>query len=81
MDPHSSKPAPLGGAGKLSAKHTTKHVARTPIPEGGINGKGQKKVTDPKTGRVRFIDMKNGMVQSPTGVPIKPPSRGNVPQN
>lgn len=75
--PHSSKPAPeLKGVGTLSAKHTTKHVARTPIPENGVNAKGQKKITDPKTGRVRFINMKQGMVQSATGVPIKPPPRG-----
>lgn len=47
------------------------------MPPGAINAKGQKKVIDPKTGRVRFIDMKNGMVQSPTGVPVKPESRGN----
>lgn len=74
---HSSKPAPLSGVGKLSAKHTTKHIARTPIPPGGVNAKGQKKVVDPKTGDIRFIDMKNGMVQSATGIPVKPESRGN----
>ena len=64
-----------GGLGNLSAKHTTKHVARTPIPEGGVNAKGQKKITDPKTGRVRFIDMKEGKVLSGTGVPVKDPGR------
>jgi hypothetical protein len=75
--PHSSKP--IGQpVGKLSAKHTTKHVARTPFPPGAINGKGQQKVIDPKTGKTRWIDRKNGMVQSATGVPIKPPGRGNV---
>lgn len=69
--------------GKLSAKHTTKHVARTPLPPGAINAKGQQKVIDPKTGKTRFIDRKKGMVQSPTGVPIKPPTRGegNEPKN
>lgn len=79
LNPHSSKPAPegLSGVGKLSAKHATKHVARTPIPPGGVNAKGQKKVTDPKTGKIRFIDMKHGMVQSATGVPVRPPSRGD----
>jgi len=69
--------------GKLSAKHTTAHVARVPTPPGAINEKGQQKVIDPKTGKTRWIDRKQGMVQSPTGVPIKSPSRGpqNVPKN
>ena len=62
--------------GKLSAKHTTAHVARTPTPPGAINEKGQQKVIDPKTGKTRWIDRKQGMVQSATGVPIKAPSRG-----
>ena len=47
------------------------------MPEGAVNGKGQKKVLDPKTGKVRWINMKNGMVQSPTGIPIKPPKSGD----
>jgi len=47
-------------------------VAKDPIPEGGINAKGQMKVTDNK-GIVRFIDMKEGRVQGPSGVPIKAP--------
>jgi len=42
-----------------------------------VNAKGQKKVIDPKSGKIRFIDMKNGMVQSSTGIPVKPPSRGS----
>ena len=62
--------------GKLPSK-ATEHVARTPLPPGSINAKGQQKVIDPKTGKTRFIDRKHGMVQSPTGVPIKPPSRGS----
>lgn len=62
-------------AGKLSAKHTTKHVARTPFPPGAVNGKGQQKVIDPKTGKTRWIDRKQGMVASATGVPVKPPKR------
>jgi hypothetical protein len=45
------------------------------MPPGAINAKGQQKVVDPKTGKTRFIDRKQGMVQSPTGVPVKPPSR------
>jgi minimal CRISPR polymerase domain len=65
--------------GKLPSK-ATKHVARTPLPPGAINAKGQQKVIDPKTGDVRFIDRKQGMVQSPTGVPIKPPGRGTDEQ-
>ena len=69
--------APIGQPiGKLPQKATT-HVARTPLPPGAINAKGQQKVIDPKTGETRFIDRKKGMVQSPTGVPVKPPSRGN----
>jgi minimal CRISPR polymerase domain len=61
--------------GKLSSKHTTKHIPRTPTPPGAINANGQQKVIDPKTGKTRWIDRKQGMVQSPTGVPIKSPSR------
>lgn len=61
--------------GKLPSKGT-QHVARTPLPPGAINAKGQQKVIDPKTGKTRFIDRKQGMVQSPTGVPVKPPGRG-----
>lgn len=41
---------------------------------GGVNGKGQKKVIDPVTGKVRWITMREGKVQSPTGVPVKPDS-------
>jgi hypothetical protein len=68
--------APVGQPiGKLPSKATT-HVARTPMPPGAINAKGQQKVIDPKTGKTRFIDRKQGMVQSSTGVPVKPPSRG-----
>lgn len=74
--------APIGQPiGKLP-KDATKHVARTPLPPGAVNAKGQQKVIDPKTGKTRFIDRKQGMVQSTTGVPIKPPGRGNDgPQN
>lgn len=61
--------------GKLSATHTTEHVARNTMPPGAINVKGQQKVIDPVTGKTRWIDRKQGMVQSPTGVPIKPPKR------
>lgn len=57
--------------GKLPTKQTTKHVARTTLPVGAINAKGQKKVVD-KEGKVRFINMRRGMVQGPSGVPIKP---------
>jgi len=55
---------------KLPTKHGTPHIAKEPIPEGGINAKGQKKVTD-KDGSVRFIDMKQGRVKGPSGVPVK----------
>ena len=58
--------------GKLPTKATTEHVARTPQLPNAINEKGQKKVIDPVTGKVRWIDMKEGKVQSPTGVPVKP---------
>lgn len=52
------------------------------MPPGGVNAKGQQKVIDPKTGKTRWIDRKSGMVQSATGVPVKPPKRGNdAPQN
>lgn len=46
------------------------------MPPGAVNGKGQKKVIDPVSGKTRWIDMKNGMIQSTTGVPVKPESRG-----
>jgi hypothetical protein len=39
---------------------------------GAVNAKGQKKVIDPVTGNTRWINMKEGKVQSPTGVPVKP---------
>jgi len=81
-------PKSIGGtigqpAGKLSSKHTTEHVARIPTPPGAINSKGQQKIIDPATGKTRWIDRKQGMVQSATGVPIKSPSRGpaNGPKN
>ncbi|CAK0741365.1 conserved hypothetical protein [Azospirillaceae bacterium] len=62
--------------GKLSTKATTEHVTRNVMPPGAINVKGQQKVIDPVTGKTRWIDRKQGMVQSPTGVPIKSPKRG-----
>lgn len=61
--------------GKLPTSATTPHVARTPQLPGATNAKGQKKVIDPVNGRVRWIDMKEGKVQSPTGVPVKPGSK------
>lgn len=52
------------------------------MPPGAVNAKGQQKVIDPKTGKTRWIDRKQGMVQSATGVPIKSPKRGgDVPKN
>lgn len=72
--------APIGQPiGKLPSK-ATHHVARTPMPPGAVNAKGQQKVIDPKTGKTRFIDRKQGMVQSTTGVPIKPPKRDDNEQ-
>lgn len=59
-------------AAKLPTKATTSHVARTPQLPNAVNDKGQKKIIDPVTGKVRWIDMKDGKVQSPTGVPVKP---------
>jgi len=59
-------------ASKLSAKHSTQHVAKDPLPERAVNAKGQMKITD-NNGVVRFIDMKEGRVMGPSGVPIKPP--------
>lgn len=60
---------------KLPTKHTTKHVARTPYPPGAINEKGQQKVIDPVTGKIRWIDRKDPKVASATGIPVKPESR------
>lgn len=58
------------GIKKLPTKNTTPHIAKQPIPEGGINIKGQKKVTDSQ-GKVRFINMREGRVLSPQGIPVK----------
>lgn len=60
------------GVGKLPTSATTRHVPRTPYGEGAINEKGQRKVTDPVTGEIRWINMREGRVLSPTGVPVKP---------
>lgn len=60
--------------GKLPTSHTTPHVARTPYPPGSINEKGQQKVIDPKTGKVRWIDRKKGSVLGERGVPVRPES-------
>jgi hypothetical protein len=72
--------SPSGGAvgqsiGKLPTSATTKHIARTVIPENGITSKGQQKITD-KSGTTRFIDLKQGRVMGEAGVPVKPPKRG-----
>lgn len=80
--PAGAAPAAEGGSigqplGKLPTSATTEHVARTPLLPGATNTQGQKKVIDPVTGKTRWIDMKEGRVQSPTGVPIKPPKQGN----
>jgi hypothetical protein len=56
----------------LPTKNTTQHIARTPLLPGAVNAKGQKKVIDPVTGKTRWITMREGKVQSPTGVPVKP---------
>jgi len=57
--------------GKLSAKHTTKHIARTPLPPGAINAKGQQKVMT-SDGKTRWIDRKQPRVMSAQGIPVKP---------
>lgn len=62
--------------GKLPTSATTEHVARTPLLPGAVNTQGQKKVIDPDTGKTRWIDMKEGRVQGPTGIPVKPPTQG-----
>jgi len=49
--------------------------------EGAVNDKGQKKVIDPITKKTRWITMRDGKVQSPTGVPVKPlPIKEENPQ-
>jgi hypothetical protein len=75
LNPHSSKPVANSATGagsikKLPTTASTPHIAKDPIPEGGVNAKGQKKITDPN-GKVRFIDMKEGRVMGPGGVPVK----------
>ena len=64
--------------GKLPTKHTTEHVARTPMMEGAINDKGQKKTIDKKTGKTRWIDMKEAKVMGPAGVPVKPTNENDT---
>ena len=49
-------------------------MPKKPLPEGGVNSKGQKRFTDPTTGKDRYIDMKEGRVKGPRGLPVK----GNV---
>jgi hypothetical protein len=80
--PPSKSSAPALGGGKdggigqsikqLPTKATSGHVARTPLPVGGVNALGQQKVMD-NQGNIRFISRKQGMVQGPSGVPVKPP--------
>jgi hypothetical protein len=71
--PHSGKP--IGQTiGKLPTSKTTKHVAKEPIPVGGVNAKGQKMVVDSK-GTPSFIDMKKPRVMGGMGVPVKAPPR------
>ena len=62
-------------ASKLPTKATTTHVAKTPIPPGGLSSKGQMKWVNPKDPEdVRFISMLEGRVMDPeSGAPVKPP--------
>lgn len=62
--------------GKLPTKKTTKHIARTTMAPGSVNGKGQQKIIDPTTGKTRWVDRKKGSVKSNTGVPIRAPKPG-----
>jgi hypothetical protein len=55
---------------KLPTKNSTPHIAKEPIPEGGLNANGQKKITDPN-GKVRFINMREPRVKGPGGIPVK----------
>ena len=74
--PHSSRPpgSPDGAIGqtvkKLPTKNASPHVANEPLPFGGTTSKGQRKVLDSQ-GKTRFIDMKQGRVKGPGGVPVK----------
>lgn len=76
--PHSNKPSATAegtigqGVGRLPTAHSTPHIAKEPLPIGGLTTKGQRKVLDSQ-GKIRFIDMKVGRVLDPvSGVPIKP---------
>jgi hypothetical protein len=44
------------------------------MAEGGVNAKGQQKTIDKKTGKTRWINMREGKVMGPAGVPVKPGS-------
>lgn len=61
----------IGSPKKLPSGHPTPHIAKEPLPEGGINAKGQKKITNPETGKISTIDMKVGRVKGPQGTPVK----------
>ena len=75
--PHSPEPSAqaggtptVGSVKKLPTKHSTPHIAKDPLPFGGTTSKGQRKVLDSQ-GKTRFIDMKQGRVKGPAGVPVK----------
>lgn len=58
------------GIGRLPSKNSTPHIAKEPLPEGAVNAKGQKKITD-AAGKVRFVNMREPRVMGPGGVPVK----------
>jgi hypothetical protein len=75
QNPHSSKPEAqaegiVGSIKKLPTKNTTPHIAKQPIPEKGLNAKGQMKVTD-ANGKVRFINMREPRIMGEGGAPVK----------
>jgi len=61
----------VGSIKKLPTKNSTPHIAKETTPVGGINAKGQKRYKDPTTGKDAYINMKNGMVMGPRGIPVK----------
>jgi hypothetical protein len=77
VNPHSPKPGSnkepgtIGSVKKLPTKNPSPHIAKEPVPIGGVNAKGQKRYIDPTTGKDAFIDMKQPRVMGPRGIPVK----------
>lgn len=61
----------VSGVGKLPTSQTTQHVPHPVQTEGSVNQFGQKKITDPITGKAKFINMLEPRVLNEKGIPVK----------